>query len=158
MGTFAGAGWITGDTIPASELNTLSGAWDTYTPSVGGTGFALGNGTISGRWKKVGRVVTFIINVTWGSTSTYGAGPLTLTLPTAAQSSGAVFGARYLDVGSVVGYPGFALSVSGSTTITPLCHVASATYATDGGLTSTIPFTWANTDTIVVSGTYESSS
>ena len=156
MGTFA-TSWTTGDTIPASELNTLSGAWDTYTPSVGGTGFALGNGTISGRWKKVGRVVAFSLQITWGSTSTYGAGPLTVSAPTAGASTHGFRFSGFIDDTGASSYDLAGFLPAGSSTITLYAFNSAGTHTTLAAVTSTIPHTWANTDVIRLNGVYESS-
>jgi hypothetical protein len=160
MGSFAAGGWATNDIPTASDFNTLSGAWDSYTPTVGGAGWALGNGTISGRWKKVGRVVTFSLQVTWGTTSTFGGTALTLTAPTAAVSGNFyTFTGQASDTGTATYLLGCTLP-GGSSTITPYTLGAAGTYLTTGsvGLTTSVPHTWASTDLITVNGVYEASS
>lgn len=64
-------------------IDALGDAWTTYTPSWGSTGTppALGNGTLLGRYKKLGKTVDVNIVLTLGSTSTVGTGGWTLFLP-----------------------------------------------------------------------------
>jgi hypothetical protein len=89
------------------QFNSFFGAWSTYTPTWSSTGTApaLGNGTISGRYLKIGRTVLCYINLTFGSSTTYGSGNYNLSLPATAASSGiAVVGsAHYLNTARWVG-------------------------------------------------------
>lgn len=70
---------------------TDQGAWTAYTPvwTTSGTAPAIGNGTISGRYTKIGRTIIGTINLTAGSTTTYGSGGFTFTLPPFAASASA---------------------------------------------------------------------
>lgn len=81
-----------GQRVLASDLNTATqqAAWTSYTPtwSSTGTAVALGNGTIVGYYSKVGRLVTVKISLDTGSTTTYGTGNYTFTLPLAASVTG----------------------------------------------------------------------
>jgi len=52
---------------------TSLGAWTAYTPTLGGTGWAIGDGTVLGAYCQIGKVVFFRASVTFGSTSTFGA-------------------------------------------------------------------------------------
>ena len=65
-------------------------AWIPYTPTwavVSGTAPSIGNGTLSGRYQQVGKTVHFVVQITMGSTTTYGSGQWTLSLPVQALSS-----------------------------------------------------------------------
>jgi hypothetical protein len=158
MGTFA-TSWTTGDTIPASELNTISGAWTSYTPTVGGAGWALGNGTATGRYKKIGRVITCNAKVTWGSTSTFGGSSLTISAPVAAVSGMDFVGTLTMQDTGTTTYLGVSYLPSASSTFTLLVANTAGTYATvSTGLTTSVPHTWANTDILWISMVYESAS
>jgi hypothetical protein len=157
---------VDGDLIPIVDVSANStkqitrgdlygGAWTSYTPTVGGAGWALGNGTISGRYKKIGRVVSFYIAVTWGSTSTFGGSALTLTLPTAALSTGVEFPTRFVDSGTA-GYQGVGYTTASSTTLGFFVYTTGSTYAGEAGITTSVPHGWANADSINIGGTYES--
>jgi len=67
------------------------GAWTSYTPSWTGstTNPVLGNGTLVGRYQKTGRQVVAHINLTTGSTTTYGSGNYNFSLPFTAANAGA---------------------------------------------------------------------
>lgn len=139
------AGLITGS-------GTSLGAWTSYTPTLGGTGWAIGDGTISGVYCQIGKVVHFSANVTFGSTSTYGSAAATITLPiTAKDTQRYAINARCGDASTGNVYQ---LAVYPSSTTV----VVLRTIGTDGigaQVISTAPFTWATTDTIRINGTYE---
>lgn len=75
-------GWIV--------LFSTTGAWTPYTPtwSSSGTAPALGNGVIAGRYTRVGRTITCHINLIPGSTTTFGTGNYSFTLPVQAANAG----------------------------------------------------------------------
>ena len=70
------------------QLDDVDTAWAAYTPTWGAsTAPSLGNGTLTGTYMRIGKTVHFFINLTTGSTTTYGSGIYTLTLPVAAAST-----------------------------------------------------------------------
>lgn len=99
--TFAPRTWVVGEVVTAALLNTevrdqfnsLFGAWTAYTPTwtAATTNPVLGNGTLVGRYMKIGRVVVAHINLTTGSTTTYGSGNYTFSLPVQAANAGASY-------------------------------------------------------------------
>ena len=79
--------WVVGETVTAAYMNTeirdqfnsFFGAWTTYTPTWiaeggGGTNPTIGNGSLTGRYLKIGRTVDWVIQLSWGSTSAAGGG------------------------------------------------------------------------------------
>lgn len=65
------------------------GAWTPYTPTwtvSGSVAPAVGNGTLIGRYMKIGRMVTFHIVLTCGSTTNAGSGAFSFGLPFQAAS------------------------------------------------------------------------
>lgn len=147
-----------GDRVLAEELapiSTSTSAWTPYTPtwtaSAGSP--SLGNGTLSGRYKKNGRTVHLALTLTGGSTTTYGtAGAYWIfSLPashTAAfTASGAV---NAVDTG-VLDYTGFCKIVSGATTLELF-------KSTSGRWVNNSPWTFGNTDVLNASITYETTS
>ena len=142
------AGLITG-------TGTSLGAWTAYTPTLGGTGWAIGNGVLTAAYCQIGKVVNFRIKCVFGSTSTFGASAAaTFTLPITGQSvstEGALQG-LYRDVSLSVNYP--AVMKMTSTTTLRLDYIAQAT-ATQATTSATLPFTWADGDLVYISGTYE---
>jgi hypothetical protein len=145
-----------GDAIDTSVGSGLL-AWTSYTPTIGGAGWALGNATVTGLYCQLGKTVQFAIRVVFGSTSTFGAGRPTLSLPVTATSAAGNFDfltdVAYFDNSATLRYLGAA---DFSTTSVDLFVWGSAgTYVSSLGVTSAVPFTWASTDVIYVSGTYE---
>lgn len=95
----------TGDDWSAilAELAALSAAWTTYTPSwtAASVNPAIGNGTITGGYRRVGKTIEARIRVVAGSTTTFGTGQYYLSLPvSAAASSWQVGSCRLLDSGT----------------------------------------------------------
>jgi hypothetical protein len=133
-----------------------TGGWTTYTPTWGvtsGTAPAIGNGVLTGGWRRIGSVVEFYITLTAGSTTTYGNNIYTLSLPVAA------FDSTYN-----IGYPSAILN-DGVTWYTNYygSGVASGfndkfvVYAMSDGSTawsSTGPFTFGTNDKIIIQGRY----
>ncbi|MER7967666.1 hypothetical protein ABTX35_01385 [Streptomyces sp. NPDC096080] len=97
--TFAPRTWVVGEVATAAlfnqeirdQINSMIGAWTAYTPTwtSSGTNPSLGNnGTILGRYLKIGRTVACEIHLTTGSSTTYGSGSYNWSLPFSAVASG----------------------------------------------------------------------
>jgi len=129
------------------------GVWSAYTPTLGGTGWALGNGTVTGRYSHQGNVIAFAINLVFGSTTTAGSSPnaLTLSLPvtrtvTSVLASGV---ASDVSTGNAHYIGGFFDNSLG----------AFAPYTKNGTTTLTsifnnTPFSWAAGDFLLIEGLY----
>jgi hypothetical protein len=128
------------------------GAWSSYTPTWTGTGSnpAIGNGTLAGLFRLSGRTVHFTVYVLMGSTTTFGTGNWSWALPvtSTASNEGFTFAVFYNDTGT-----GEAAAIArlASTTTVRAFGLADG----GGGFTSTSPITWANGDSIRISGAYE---
>jgi hypothetical protein len=148
----------------ADDIDTSVGTgllqWTSYTPTLGGTGWALGSGSINGYYSKIGRVVNFQIRVVFGAGATFGAGRPTLTLPVTARSTSGnidfVTDIAYEDASAGARYSGTAECSTSALDL--FVWNSSTTYLSITGLSSAIPMTWAANDIIFVSGTYESAS
>lgn len=140
-------------TSTATELNALdgqTGAWTAFTPSW--TNLTLGNGSATGNYCKIGKLVFFRVTFTFGSTSSIGAG-VGLTLPVAIKTSSlAVIGAITIYDSSVGAYYG-AIDGYGSLRI----YIASTTYLSQGSVSTTVPMTWEAGDLLYINGCYEAS-
>ena len=66
----------------ADYLEAMAATGTAFTPTwtASTTNPAIGNGTISARWFKIGNLIFFRIKVTAGSTTTFGTGSYTFTL------------------------------------------------------------------------------
>lgn len=129
------------------------GTWQTYTPTIAGTGWALGNATVTGRYCRIGKLVSFVAEVIFGSTSTFGTGGLELSLPVTAKTP-----PPYRWLGAAGGATGggayqWSLYFASTTAARPVIP-ASNTGATIA-ITSTVPFTWASGNSVWIAGTYE---
>ncbi|MFF5784179.1 hypothetical protein ACFY8P_04320 [Streptomyces sp. NPDC012693] len=156
--------WVVGEVVTAAYLNAevrdqwldVLAAWVTYTPVWTGatTNPVLGNGSLVGRSKKIGRLVNFQIDLTMGSTTTYGTGAWSITLPfQAAASSGSRVGnAQALGAsrfgGQVVVSPG----ANGIGAFFP----ASSAVSNYSSAAAAVPFAWANGNELRITGCYES--
>jgi hypothetical protein len=111
----------------------------------------LENGTLTGRYKAIGKTVFVKIHMQAGSSTTFGSGYWRFSLPVAAYSTtSVVLSATYLDNGTQW-YGGVATTEYDSNT----AYVVPVT-ASSGTVTPTIPFTWAETDSLTLCGSYES--
>ena len=138
------AGLITG-------TGTSLGAWTAYTPTVGGTGWAIGNGTAAGYHRQLGKTVHFRIQITFGSTSTFGSSALRVTAPATGAGYTNTTIAELYDSSAAAHYLAHIIWFSSST----LEVYTVGTNGLGAGVTSTAPFTWASGDILQVSGTYE---
>lgn len=162
--TFAPRTWVVGEIVSAAllnqeirdQFNSFYGAWTPYTPVWTGstTNPVVNNGTLLGRYNKVGRDVQFHINLTCGSTTTYGSGNYNWTLPFSAANQGA----SMIGVAQLLGTNRWAGQVVISPTATSVstffppafgdCRLA---FHSQG-----VPETMAATSQVRVTGFYES--
>lgn len=129
------------------------GAWTTYTPTWTGT---IGNGTITGAYTKIGRLVVFRFSITWGSTTTHPASEQRIGLPIASAEP---LGPNQVNpVGSGVcqdsGVGSFPRSLTGVTST----QVRLIAEAGNVFVTNTAPFTWGSGDMLLGKGSYEAAS
>lgn len=130
------------------------GAWGSYTPTWGSTGTApaIGNGSIGGAYLQVQKTVMFRMFMQTGSTSTYGTGAYTISLPVNTLSVvDQLVDMVAFDSSTGLYYRGIGKINSGA---------LQRGYFVDGvastaGWTPTVPFTWASGDQLWITGTYE---
>jgi len=132
------------------------GTWTSYTPSwtATTTNPVLGNGSLAGRYSRVGAMVEFAIKVTAGSTTTFGSGPWSFSLPFAAASVIDMIGNVMVGDSSAgtSGYSsGAAYIADGGNTVSPY-----AGGKADMAIVSSLhPQTWGNGDRLWITGRYE---
>jgi hypothetical protein len=141
-----------------ATISIESTAWTAYTPTItaDGGGFALNNGTLTGRYKQIGKTVFFKLKFVFGSTTNAGSGHWNFSLPVTAYDSDFTFSASILDSG-VAWYGGIGNgNYTGSTTTfavnvtSPDAAVATWVVVGNGG-----PFSWGAADNITITGSYE---
>jgi hypothetical protein len=154
----------------SAARSAWDGGWTAYTPvwtASNGTP-VLGNGTLTGRYRRRGRHVELRIFLSWGSTTNGATGFYTFSLPFPAAASGVetILAAKY-NVATFGNLQGFGLVVASATVVTPYAPTsntnltqnaaqnrdASAVSGTGYPRTPADPFvTGAN---IALSGSYE---
>lgn len=124
------------------------GAFTAFTATIGGTGWAIGDGTIVTSYMRIGKLVIYKFAITFGTTSTYGSASLTLTLPVTmggtVVSGQGMNTATFFDSSLVARYAGNVRRIDAST-------IGFNTVGTNGllgSLISTSPFTWAVGDAV----------
>jgi len=141
---------ITAFGVPTSDaLQALMSATTAYTPTIGGTGWVLGNGTLTGSYTQVGKAVWFRIVFTFGSTSVAGSGSLSFTTPVTLAGTNHVMSQTTLDASPAGRYNGVAVTTT--TSVLPY-YTPSAAGGADRTAVAGVPITWANGDTVTISG------
>lgn len=158
-GTMTGAltlsGAPTANLHAATKLYVDGGAWTAYTPLQ--SGWTLGDGTLTGYYRKVGRTVHFRAYLTVGSTTVISGAPL-LGLPvqclTPSTFPSGNLAVKFFDVSSLTAY----LGVSKNNSDWYIHCYGLGTNGAAIALSSTVPFTWAAGDRVELYGTFESAS
>ena len=144
MATQWTAGTTSGQVLNASTLNTIGAAWETWTPvwTASTTNPVIGNGTISGSYTRINKLVIAEGAIIMGSTTTYGTGTYRISLPfgTAVLTNGAVGYATLFDASAgYIAYTG--LSTQSSTSVFEF-RIGNGL----GQFQPTVPITLANAD------------
>lgn len=122
--------------------------WEDYTPVMFGGLTSIGNGSLYGRYHRIGNTISFSIFLSVGSTTTFDGTDFSFTLPEDVADGNTRFSAsgyardgtfRYASVGVLIENTSYVQAIG----------------AGGGAFDSTTPFTWASTDYLVISGTYE---
>lgn len=147
--------YTAGSKLTAAMLELLRGnfkaigdPWTAYTPTWTGTGFVIGNGTITGAWISAGKLVIYRITATIGSTTTVGTGAYSFGLPVAAITTNIPGGGITIFDSSPGSVRQRDVYVNTSTTVAG--QDEAGTFV--GG---TAPFALATGDTLKLTGTYE---
>lgn len=155
--------WFAGEDPAASVYNeqirdpfkVLGDAWTAYTPAwtANTTNPVIGNGTITGRYRAVGKHITFRINIVAGSTTTWGTGayrfsyPAFAPLDSAANSNPGITGFFWNNNAS---QPFAGIGVGQTTTYFYVVNASNNSF-----WSPTIPVTGEVSDRIQLAGTYE---
>lgn len=164
--TFAPRTWVVGEVVTGALMNTeirdqfnsMFAAWTAYTPTWTGatTNPVINNGSIVGRYMKVGRTVHASVILTMGSSTTYGSGTQEIGVPfTAASAIVSYLGtARFTGASTWIGQTYLILGSSGMQVTFP----ASSSATTGATMSPTSPETQSNGDILRASITYQSAS
>ena len=146
--------FVAGDVLTAAELNGIGEATTAYTPTA--TNFTLGNGTITGRFTQVNKLVYGLVNIVLGSTSAI-TGNMTISFPVTASTNSAslvVGGGFFFDTSTSETYLGFSFR-SSTTAFSPWLIGSGGTFSARGIINATAPVAFANGDSITYQFTYE---
>lgn len=154
--------WVAGETVTAAllnthvrdnllELNGTASAWTAFTPTwtAATTNPVIGNGTLSGRFKQVGKIVFFRVKILAGSTTTYGTGVYTVgALPVAAHGTADPLSSQ----------PGILLGSNGTfpvETVQTSTTTVTLVYTGNVSVAQSAPCTLVSGGYIHISGSYE---
>ena len=149
-------GAVSGVSIPdGSILNEkMDLYWSDYAPSLSGTGWALGDGTLDAAYCLEGTLIHFRSTITAGTTTTFGSASPIISLPYDYLSGvGSAWGmvCSFYDSSASLLY----LGIPSSSSVSSITCNAIGTAGVQTTVTSTVPFTWATGDEIRLAGTYE---
>lgn len=156
--------WAAGAILTAAQLNAqvrdnfkaIGDAGTAYTPtwSASLVGPVLGNGSVTGAYNLAGKRLWFWARVVMGSTTVYGSGTYSLSLPAGLTpvSGRLLLTGSAIDTSASATYPLFGFWGGTSLTLRALPTTAGAALT---ACTPTVPFTFANTDEIFMSGDLE---
>ena len=138
---------LAGNRVKATDI--LTGLWTAYTPVWASTGTApaIGNGTIAGRYCQMGKLVVCQGKMLIGSTSTFGTGAYTWSLPvTSANAFGgnSIIGNCWIRDASAGDFQGQCIDGITSFSVRP----GASTFGGNSAVGQLAPMTWANTDFI----------
>ncbi|NUR48148.1 MAG: hypothetical protein HOV71_08455 [Hamadaea sp.] len=140
---------------PPSDIQALANALDplatpqiqTWTPTwtqQGGTALAIGNGTLEGKYVKIGRAVVWRLYLLRGSTTNFGTAYYLWSLPVAADSQNQPVGTGMAQVGG--SFKMLTCRLAGNQTVAAL--------RPDDSNLGNATFPWATGDSIMLGGTY----
>jgi hypothetical protein len=133
-------------------------AWTTFTPVI--NGLTVGNGVYNySKFKQIGKTVNVQVRFTLGTTSAV-TGEMTLDVPSeiarvALAAPGNVFGFFKDNSANTFSLSTITTSAASAARWFLRPTLSSGTYLSTSATTSTIPFTWGNTDEIAFTATYE---
>ena len=152
------------DTLLAADSTAAAGvawkasstlyAWTTWSPTV--SGFTKGNGTEVARYCQIGKTVFFEYSFTLGSTSSVSGLPQ-ISTPVTYKGS-LIFnpcGEALIEDKDTAYYFGLVSLQTSTNNLLVYLTKTDATYARDGYISATVPFTWGSTDRFFISGSYE---
>jgi len=172
---FVGQYWDDGTNLRRWNGST----WDTYlktpgastswtpiwTTSTGLHSPSFGNATVDCHYFKLGRLVMFSMNITFGSTTNFGSGAVSsdnwqFTLPFTAAIGTYPVGKAAYEPGTSRGVSGTAQTTSDGTAIqfTVDSATAGGAAAASGNVDSVSPWVWASGSRLLVTGHYEATS
>jgi len=128
--------------------------WQNWTP----TWTNVSGGTLNyAKYIQIGKTVIFRISYTLAGAGVSGEVSFTppVTLNSAYETNHILAGSAWFNDQAIAGYSGLVVAGTSTSSIRLRVNNTSGTYATMAALSSTIPFTWGNTDSIRATAVYE---
>jgi hypothetical protein len=154
--TVSGSLRTTGNVFITGSTNAINTAWNSYTPvwTAASVNPVIGNGTVEGWYKVIGKTCFVRGNIVMGSTTTFGSGEWYVSMPfTASHADAILMTANLLDNGSAW----YNAVINGARA--GFNYKAALQYQTSSGVANDVrsnqPFTWTNTDRFLWNGSYE---
>ena len=133
----------------------LGGAWISWTPTW--TLTTTTSSTTVAKYIQVGKTVYFRLKFTFGASTAFTGSFPTFSLPVTAKNdttSAGMYTALFND-NTIANYIFAGQIGTGASSIALEASLASGTYVTSIGVSSTVPFTWGTNDNVNVEGFYE---
>jgi len=144
--------------ILAALFGGTSATWVSWAPTL--TNITIGNGTVTAKYARVGKIIFCRLNIVFGSTTSL-SGDVIFTLPVTRATYAGTAGVTPLGVaaardnsGDLV-YQATTWTYSTTTQAFVRFILASGTYGTSVAASATVPFTWATADEINTQFFYE---
>ena len=139
-----GSGVSFTDNATAANGNDIYSPSQTYTPVWTGGSPTIGDGSLNGQYSRRGQYAKVNIQLTGGSTTTWGSGAWTFSLPYSASRN--FTGSAYIeDASGVSVYVGVAYLVSGSNAVYVVTNGSTSSY-----VGSASPMAWAQSDKLYI--------
>lgn len=154
--------WVAGEKPPAATLNlhlrdqfkAIGDAWTSFTPTwTSSTPPVINNGTIDGKWAQAGKLTFVRVVITMGSTTTYGTGSYSITLPADTLVNHQPLKGLLFDT-SAGGFYDMVAIRNAASSCALLVEPTTAGNA-HRAVSGTVPFTFATGDKIIFSDVYE---
>jgi hypothetical protein len=154
---------ISATTVSATTIvlsgSDITSSWTSYVPTWSSNGITqptIGDGSITGAYKVIGKTCFYRGKLLFGTTTSGGSGAWEISLPfTAASADGVQLPVSILDQG-IDWYQGLMNgSYGGFTTKSSILAPSTLSIGKSSGLDATLPFTWGNNDYFVWNGSYE---
>jgi hypothetical protein len=153
-GNYSNGLTVTGSVIVSgSDITT---AWTSYTPvwTAASSNPVIGNGTIEGYYKVIGKTCFVRGNIAMGSTTTFGSGEWYVSMPfTASHADAILMTAQLLDNGTAWYNATLNGARAGFNYKTAIQYQATGGTAND--VNATQPFTWTTSDRFLWNGSFE---
>lgn len=137
-------------------VDALGAAWTAYTPTwTASTPPVIGNGSIDAAYLLIGKLAFFRCKITMGSTTTFGSGQWNIGMPYPPKTDKIRFAdSQAYDSSANAYYPAAAMwNNPGSLSV--LWTPGTTAGGPDRAINATTPFTWAQSDQMIVRGLYE---